>query len=59
MRNAMRALADVLPAARLLVLDRETHMVKTKAIAPILAGFFSSREAVAEGAAGGHIPVSR
>jgi pimeloyl-ACP methyl ester carboxylesterase len=59
MRNAMRALADVLPAARLHVLDRETHMVKTKAIAPILAGFFSSREAVAEGAAGGHIPVSR
>src|SRR5579862_6955400 len=59
MRNAMRALADVLPAARLHVLDRETHMVKTKAIAPILAGFFSSLEAVAEGAMGGHIPVSR
>ena len=59
MRNAMRALADVLPEARLQVLDRETHMVKTKAIAPILAGFFSSREAPAEGAAGGQVPVSR
>jgi pimeloyl-ACP methyl ester carboxylesterase len=59
MRNAMRALADVLPNAQLHVLDRETHMVRTKAIAPILAGFFTSREAVAEGAAGGHIPVSR
>jgi pimeloyl-ACP methyl ester carboxylesterase len=52
MRNAMRALADVLPGAQLHVLGRETHMVKTKAIAPVLTGFFSSREAVAEGAAG-------
>jgi pimeloyl-ACP methyl ester carboxylesterase len=59
MRNAMRALADVLPDAQLHVLGRETHMVKTKSIAPILAGFFSSREAVAEGAAGGQIPISR
>ena len=45
MRNAMRALADVLPDAQLHVLGRETHMVKTKAIAPMLAGFFSSRDA--------------
>ena len=59
MRNAMRALADVLPDAQLHVLGRETHMVKTKVIAPILAGFFSPREAVAEGAAGGQIRISR
>ena len=48
MQNAMRALANVLPNAQLRVLDRETHVVKTKAITPILAEFFSSREAVAE-----------
>jgi pimeloyl-ACP methyl ester carboxylesterase len=43
MRNAMRALAGVLPDAQLRVLARETHMVKTRAIAPILAGFFSPK----------------
>jgi pimeloyl-ACP methyl ester carboxylesterase len=59
MQNAMRALANVLPNAQLRVLDRETHIVKTKTIAPILAEFFSSREAIAEEARGNHIPVSR
>jgi len=59
MRNAMRALANVLPNAQLRVLDRETHIVKTKAIAPILAEFFLSHEVIAEEARGGNIPVSR
>jgi pimeloyl-ACP methyl ester carboxylesterase len=52
MRNAMRALANVLPNAQLRVLDRETHIVKTKAIAPLLAEFFSSHEVIAEEARG-------
>jgi pimeloyl-ACP methyl ester carboxylesterase len=59
MQNAMRALADVLPNARLRVLDRETHVVKTKAIAPVLIEFFSAREMVAERASDSRIRVSR
>jgi pimeloyl-ACP methyl ester carboxylesterase len=42
MQNAMRALATVLPNAQLRVLDRETHIVKTRAIAPVLIEFFST-----------------
>lgn len=49
MQNAMRALASVLPNAQLRVLDRETHIVKTKAIAPVLIEFFSTGETAAEG----------
>lgn len=49
MRNAMQALADVLPSAQLRVLEGETHIVKPKAIAPILAEFFSPRETITDG----------
>jgi pimeloyl-ACP methyl ester carboxylesterase len=42
MRNAMTALADVLPNAELRTLDRQTHMVSEKAIAPVLIDFFGS-----------------
>jgi pimeloyl-ACP methyl ester carboxylesterase len=41
MRNAMRALADVLPGATYRTLDRQTHIVKPKALAPVLTEFFS------------------
>jgi hypothetical protein len=41
MRNSMRALANVLPDARYRTLDGQTHMVKPKALAPVLAEFFT------------------
>ena len=59
MQNAMRALADALPNAQLRVLGRETHIVKTKAIASALIEFFSSREPVENGTAIRRNPVSR
>jgi pimeloyl-ACP methyl ester carboxylesterase len=40
MQNAMRALADVLPNATHRTLDRQTHIVKAKALAPVLSEFF-------------------
>jgi pimeloyl-ACP methyl ester carboxylesterase len=40
MRNAMRSLAEVLPNATHLTLDRQTHIVKPKALAPVLSEFF-------------------
>jgi pimeloyl-ACP methyl ester carboxylesterase len=40
MRNAMRALADVLPEARHHTLQGQTHLVKPKALAPVLLAFF-------------------
>jgi len=40
MRHAARALATVLPNAQYRTLDRQTHMVKAKAAAPVLADFF-------------------
>lgn len=40
MRNAMRALAEVLPHARHRTLAGQTHMVKPKALAPVLVEFF-------------------
>jgi pimeloyl-ACP methyl ester carboxylesterase len=40
MRNAMAALAEVLPRAELRTLERQTHMVSEKAIAPVLIDFF-------------------
>jgi len=42
----MRALADVLPNAQHRVLEGQTHMVKAKALAPLLAEFFSAQRAV-------------
>ena len=40
MRNAMRALADVLPNARHHTLEGQTHIVKPQALAPVLIDFF-------------------
>jgi hypothetical protein len=40
MRNAMWALADVLPNARHNTLDGQTHIVKPEALAPVLVEFF-------------------
>ncbi|HUZ01830.1 MAG TPA: alpha/beta hydrolase [Thermomicrobiaceae bacterium] len=42
MRNAMRQLAEVLPQARLRLLERQTHMVKPAATAPALVEFFAA-----------------
>jgi len=40
MRNAMRALADVLPKAAHHTLKGQTHIVKAKAHVPLLLEFF-------------------
>ncbi len=40
--HGTQALADVLPNAQHRVLDGQTHMVKPKALAPLLAGFLTS-----------------
>ena len=40
--HSMRALADVLPNARLAIAARQTHMVKPKLLAPQLAEFYTS-----------------
>jgi pimeloyl-ACP methyl ester carboxylesterase len=40
-RHAMRGLADVLPNAKLRTLEGQTHMVKPKALAPVLVEFFA------------------
>lgn len=45
MRNAMRALADVLPNATCRTLDGQTHMVSPKALAPVLLEFFAAEPA--------------
>jgi pimeloyl-ACP methyl ester carboxylesterase len=46
MHHGMRALADALPNARLETLEGQNHMVKPKALAPMLAEFFAGdREA--------------
>ncbi len=42
MRNAMRQLADVLPRASYRTLDKQTHMVSPKVLAPALVEFFTS-----------------
>lgn len=39
-RNSMQTLADVLPNATHRTLDRQTHIVKPKALAPVLSEFF-------------------
>ncbi|MQA10968.1 MAG: alpha/beta fold hydrolase [Pseudonocardiaceae bacterium] len=41
MRNAMRALADVLPDARYRTLPGQSHIVKPTALAPVLKEFFA------------------
>jgi pimeloyl-ACP methyl ester carboxylesterase len=41
MRRAMRALAEVLPNAQHRTLERQTHMLNPKAIAPVLKEFFA------------------
>ena len=43
--QSMRALADVLPNARLAIAARQTHMVKPKLLAPQLAEFYASANA--------------
>jgi len=40
MQAAIRALADVLPGAEHRTLEGQTHIVKAKALAPVLSGFF-------------------
>jgi hypothetical protein len=42
MRNGVRALADLLSNARHRTLERQTHIVKPAALAPVLTEFFSS-----------------
>jgi len=42
MRNAMRALADVLPNAGHRTLDGQSHIVSPKALAPVVTEFFTS-----------------
>jgi len=42
MRNATRALADVLPNAQYRTLDGQTHMVKAAVHAPVLVDFFKA-----------------
>jgi hypothetical protein len=39
MRNAQAAIAEAVPTARLETLDGQTHMIKPKVLAPVLAGF--------------------
>jgi pimeloyl-ACP methyl ester carboxylesterase len=41
-QNRMRALADVLPNARLGIAARQTHMVKPKLLTPQLAEFYAN-----------------
>jgi pimeloyl-ACP methyl ester carboxylesterase len=42
MQRGMRELADLLPHARRRTLDGQTHMVKPKALAPVLDEFFAA-----------------
>jgi hypothetical protein len=42
MRNAQAAVAAAVPGARLEVLPGQTHMVRAKAVAPVLTGFLES-----------------
>lgn len=41
MRNAMRELSAAIPGAELHTLEGQTHMLKPKVTAPVLAGFFA------------------
>jgi hypothetical protein len=40
LRHGVQALADVIPGAEHRILDGQTHMVKPKALAPMLMEFF-------------------
>jgi pimeloyl-ACP methyl ester carboxylesterase len=42
MRNAQAALAAAIPGARLVTLPGQTHMIKPKALAPVVADFLQS-----------------
>ena len=42
MRNAMRALAEVVPGARHRIVEGQTHVVKAEALAPVLREFVSA-----------------
>ncbi len=42
-RNSMRALADILPGAEFRALERQTHIVKPDALAPVLSAYFGAR----------------
>lgn len=42
MRNAMRALSEVLPNATHRTLDKQTHMVKNGVLVPAMVEFFGS-----------------
>jgi pimeloyl-ACP methyl ester carboxylesterase len=44
MQNAMRALARALPHAQHRTLEGQTHLVKAKALAPVLAEFFDAQD---------------
>jgi pimeloyl-ACP methyl ester carboxylesterase len=44
MRQAMRALADVLPNAQRRTLEGQTHNVAAKALTPVVVEFFASRQ---------------
>jgi pimeloyl-ACP methyl ester carboxylesterase len=48
-----RMLADLLPDAEHRVLDGQTHMVKAKALAPVLIDYFADRRVISADAAGG------
>ena len=43
MRNAMQAVAKVLPNAQYRTLDRQTHMLKPEALTPVLIEFFNGQ----------------
>jgi pimeloyl-ACP methyl ester carboxylesterase len=51
--NSMRSLADALPNARHEVLDGQNHMVKPKALAPLLTEFFGGEAQSSRKPAGG------
>jgi pimeloyl-ACP methyl ester carboxylesterase len=51
MRNAASSLADVLPNARHTTLEGQTHMVKAKALVPVLTEFFTEQPAPVRAAA--------
>lgn len=42
MRSGVRAVADAIPSARLVTLEKQTHMVKPGVLAPVVTEFFLS-----------------
>jgi pimeloyl-ACP methyl ester carboxylesterase len=58
MRNAMRALANVLPNAEYRTLEGQTHMLKPKAVVPALVDFFNGRERAPERVGPAHLRPS-